>query len=150
MKYIKFTFLLSLLLLISVNQNAFAIAPNKALIEKKAVEAEKAENAVNLTKKELRKQKRAAKKQARMEKWMNKLQKKLAAVDFNDPVKKWMWFWIFGWGAGLLLSIIAGAVATGGVFSGGFGAAYILALLGSLAWIFGTVSLVIWLVKQFG
>ena len=69
--------------------------------------------------------------------------KKGEKVDFSDPVDKWMWFWIFGWGAGLVLSIVATAV----VLSGGFG---IFWLLGSLCWLFGTVSLVIWLVKKFG
>jgi len=40
-----------------------------------------------------------------------KMQKRFAKnggtkVDFQDPVNKWMWFWIFGWAAGLLLSIL--------------------------------------------
>jgi len=76
-----------------------------------------------------------------------KMQKRFAKnggtkVDFQDPVNKWMWFWIFGWAAGLLLSII-GLAAIGG----GFGVFW---LLGSLFWLFGTVSLIIWLVKKFG
>ena len=67
-------------------------------------------------------------------------------VDFQDPVNKWMWFWIFGWAAGLVLSIVAGAtVATGSV--GSFGLIWLLA---SLAYLFGTISLIVWLVKKFG
>ena len=65
-----------------------------------------------------------------------------AGIDFQDPVNKWMWFWIFGWGAGLLLSILGAAT----LFSGGG----ILWILSYLCWLFGTVSLVIWLVKKFG
>lgn len=102
-----------------------------------------------LSKKELRLQKKMLKKQERMEKRMAKLEKflgkKLAkkAMDFNDPVDKWFWFWILGWAAGLLLSILAAATIVGG----GFGVFWLLA---SLAWLFGTISLVIWLVKKFG
>ncbi|MEO5583751.1 MAG: hypothetical protein ABIR66_13755 [Saprospiraceae bacterium] len=84
--------------------------------------------------KEFRNQKRLA----MVEKFMTKKMAK-KAIDFKDPVNKWLWFGIFGWGAGLLLWIIAGSV-----FSGGIG------LLASLAWLFGTVSFVIWLVKKFG
>ena len=76
--------------------------------------------------------------------------KKGNRVDFSDPVDKWMWFWIFGWAAGLLLSILAVAFATGGVYGGGFGIAAILATFSWLAWLFGTVALVVWLVKKFG
>jgi hypothetical protein len=54
-----------------------------------------------------------------------------------------MWFWIFGWAAGLLLSIVGVAAALGG----GFG---IFWLLGSLCWLFGTISLIIWLLKKTG
>ncbi|MBK6479253.1 MAG: hypothetical protein IPF93_13470 [Saprospiraceae bacterium] len=55
-----------------------------------------------------------------------------------------MWFGVFGWGAGLLLWIIAAAVVTGGGFLGGG----FLGLLASLCWLFGTVAFVIWLVKN--
>ena len=66
-------------------------------------------------------------------------------IDFQDPVNKWMWFWIFGWGAALVLSIVGAAtVATGSV--GSFGLIYLLA---SLCGLFGTISLVVWLVKKF-
>lgn len=100
-----------------------------------------------LTKAEIKDIKRAERQQARFEKriaFVQKVMKKKydAGIDFQDPVNKWMWFWIFGWGAGLLLSIIGAAT----LFStGGF-----IWILGSLCWLFGTVSLVIWLVKKFG
>ncbi|MBL7775447.1 MAG: hypothetical protein JNK89_05560 [Saprospiraceae bacterium] len=76
--------------------------------------------------------------------------KKGNRVDFSDPVNKWMWFWIFGWAAGLVLYILAVAVATGSVYSGSFGFAAILATFSWLAWLFGSVCLIIWLVKKFG
>jgi len=79
-----------------------------------------------------------------------KLFKKGNRVDFSHPVDKWMWFWIFGWAAGLLLSIIAAAVTTGGIYSGSFGAGAVLFTFAWLAWLFGSVCLVVWLVKKFG
>ena len=108
-----------------------------------------------LTPKQLRKK-------AKLEKVITKLNQRIAkinakrakkgksGIDFSDPVNKWMWFWIFAWGGALLLTIIASAVATGGVFTGGFGFAYLLALLGYLLWLGGAVCLVIWLIKMFG
>ena len=76
--------------------------------------------------------------------------KKGNRVDFSDPVDKWMWFWIFGWAAGLLLSILAAAVTTGSIYSGSFGFGAILFTFAWLAWLFGSVCLIVWLVKKFG
>ncbi len=90
---------------------------------------------------------KAEKKQVRTQKRIALVQKYLAkkmtkkAIDFKDPVNKWLWFGVFGWGAGLVLWIIAAGV------SSGFG---LIGVLASLAWLFGTVSFVIWLVKKFG
>jgi hypothetical protein len=73
-----------------------------------------------------------------------KLQKRFAKdgakVDFQDPVNKWMWFWLFGWGIGLILQTLF----WGGVFSGGLWA------LSGLFWLAGTVCLIIWLLKKTG
>lgn len=68
----------------------------------------------------------------------------------DDPVDKWFWYWLILWGLGLLLTIIASAVAVGGAFSGGFGVAWVLYLLGWFAWLGGTVCGIIWLVKKLG
>ena len=97
-----------------------------------------------LTKAEVRIQKKIERKQRMFKKVIVKKMEKYGDVDFQDPVQKWMWFWIFGWGAGLLLWILSWTVLSGGSL-GGFG---ILGLLGSLAWLFGTVALVVWLVKM--
>lgn len=105
-----------------------------------------------LTKAEAKVIQKAEKKQVRTQKRIAVVQKFLAknmakkAIDFKDPVNKWLWFGVFGWGAGLVLWIIAAAVVTGGGFLGGG----FLGLLASLAWLFGTVAFVIWLVKKFG
>lgn len=105
-----------------------------------------------LTKDEAKAIQKAEKKQVRTQKRIAVVQKYLAknmakkAIDFKDPVNKWLWFGVFGWGAGLVLWIIAAAVVTGGGFLGGG----FLGLLASLAWLFGTVAFVIWLVKKFG
>jgi len=60
-------------------------------------------------------------------------------VDFNDPVDKWMWFWIFAWGLGLAASLLAGIVGLGFFW-----------FLSSVFFVFGFVALVLWLVKKFG
>jgi len=62
-----------------------------------------------------------------------------AGVDFEDPVDKWMWFWIFGWGASIAISILAGILGIG-----------FLGFIGYAAGLFGTVSLIIWIIKKFG
>jgi hypothetical protein len=86
--------------------------------------------------------------------------KKLAkpGVDFSDPVKKWLWYALSGWAAGILLYIIATVVGVGsvasatttGAVSTGFGISGILWLVGGLLSLAGTICFVIWLVKKFG
>ena len=91
--------------------------------------------------------KKTKKIEKKLEKLMGKIEKKFAKnqaevgeadVDFEDPVDKWMWFWIFGWGAGLVLTILGSAAGIG-----------IIVGLGTIAWVFGTVALILWLVKKF-
>jgi len=70
-----------------------------------------------------------------------KLVKKVAEIGgLGDPVDKWFWFWIIGWGAGILLTAILPQFASLG---------WLFQLIGSLAGVFGTVSLVVWLIKKF-
>lgn len=109
-----------------------------SMVESKTLTKAEAKAIQKIEKKEARNQKRLGMLQKMMVKKMHK-----KAVDFKDPVNKWLWFGILGWGAGLLLSIISWSVVT----AGGFG---VLWLLASLAYLFGTVSFVIWLVKKFG
>lgn len=79
-----------------------------------------------------------------------KLVNKVKAIGgLGDPVDKWFWFWVIGWGAAIVLSIIAAAVVVGGAFTGGFGIGAILYLIAYLAGLFGSVSLIVWLVKKF-
>lgn len=78
-----------------------------------------------------------------------KLVKKVAAIGgLGDPVDKWFWFWIIGWGAGILLTALFPIIFFSGGLSG-VSIGWLFILLGSLAWIFGTVSLVVWLIKKF-
>jgi hypothetical protein len=58
-------------------------------------------------------------------------------VDFQTEPDKWMWFWIFGWGLAIILSIL-------GVFIP------FIYWIGYLCGLAGTVCLVIWLLKKFG
>lgn len=57
----------------------------------------------------------------------------------NDPVDKWFWFWIIGWGTGLLLSILTGGALAGG----GIG------IIWFSLFVLGSISLIIWLLKKF-
>jgi Flp pilus assembly protein TadB len=81
----------------------------------------------------------------RMEKKIAKFQKRLAKkmadgqkVDFKTEPDKWMWFWLFGWGAGFLL------------YSFGWFVAAPFWYLGYLCMLAGTVCLIIWLLKKSG
>ncbi len=58
-------------------------------------------------------------------------------VDFESEPDRWMWFWIFGWSAAIVLSIM-------GVFF------FPIAYLGWLCGLAGTVCLVIWILKKTG
>jgi hypothetical protein len=109
----------------------------------------------------IEKQSKELKKEFNTQKKLNKIERFFAkrGVDFSDPVKKWLWFWVFGWAAALVLIIIAGVVvvgtastvASGGTTTGGgFGVAGILYLLGWLCGLFGTISLIVWFIKKNG
>ena len=129
------------------------------------VDMEDAFAAKTLTKQELRQQKRqdrkllkAEKKQYRMEKraaWVMKvLERKMAKSKkdiggIDDPVDKWFWYWLLGWGGALVISILFWTLAgTGaGFYSGTW---LIFGLLSTLLWIGGTVCLIIWLINKFG
>lgn len=102
-----------------------------------------------LTAQELKTLKKEEKKQMRMERRMERVEKFMQTKmgqkllgGLSDPVDKFFWFWIIGWGAGIVLTVIASAA----LLSGGFS---ILWLLAYLAWLAGSISLIIWLVKKF-
>ncbi|HKK63337.1 MAG TPA: hypothetical protein VJ951_12305 [Bacteroidales bacterium] len=79
-----------------------------------------------------------------------KLVDKVAAIGgLGDPVDKWFWFWVLGWGAWIVLSIVASAIVVGSAFGSGFGIGALLFLIAYLAGLFGTVSLIVWLIKKF-
>ena len=150
MKSRLFSIALSLVLLVQLSLATNTVAnlvPGNGVEKKISMVNSKA-----LTKAEAKEIQKIERKQVRTQKRIGMVQKfmtkKMAknAVDFQDPVNKWLWFGVFGWGAGLLLWIIAAAVVTGGGFLGGG----FLGLLASLCWLFGTVAFVIWLVKKVG
>ena len=131
MKFKLFT-IIAVLLLSVISTPMFAVhkAPIKANTEVSTVDVKKAEKM----------EKKLNKFSAKLEKKMAKKQAKAggADVDFDDPVDKWMWLWIFGWGAGLVLTILGSAAGIG-----------IIVGLGTIAWVFGIVALILWLVKKF-
>lgn len=86
---------------------------------------------------------RQEKKVNRVEKRLQRLEKmitKRGAPGLSDPDNRYFWYWIGGWGAGLLLTLLAG----GAITSGG------LAILWFTLFVGGAISLVLWLVKRFG
>lgn len=97
---------------------------------------------LKILQKEEKQQLRMERRMARVEKFMSsKLGQKLLG-GLDDPVDKWFWFWVIGWGAGIVLTVIAGATLSAGSFG-------VLWALAYLAWLAGSVSLIIWLVKKF-
>ncbi|MBR9920640.1 MAG: hypothetical protein GYB31_07350 [Bacteroidetes bacterium] len=146
MKNLKFFTLLAFAALLFAAPKAHAVM---ALDADVVVVEEDAATTVTLTKKQERKLAKMEKRMAKMEQRLAKDGKTMQDVDFNDPVKKWMWFWIFGWAAGIVIYIIGIAAITGSAFTGGFGIWAILSILGYLCWLFGSISLIIWLIKMF-
>jgi len=130
--------LFAFICLLFVSQSAYAVNTATAF-NGETVESIATEDGSFLSKK-------ATKKQARLEKRIAKMQKRAAAqdIDFSDDTNKWKNFWLLGWGGGLLLTILGLVLALG---TGGLG--LVLSLVGGLAITFGTVSLIIWLVKKF-
>jgi len=153
------SFTLILLFAFSVSSNLFAVVTptnndTEAAISTENLVEEAYPAGVTLTKKQMKKKARMEKALTKFEKRLNKVNAKRAlkgkaGIDFSDPVDKWMWFWIFGWAAAIILPIIAAIVVTGTLTGGGFGIGLLLVLLASLAGLFGTISLIIWLIKKF-
>ena len=76
---------------------------------------------------------------AKFQKFMQskKGQKMLGGLD--DPIDKYFWYAVIGWGAAIVFAIINSAINILGIFT----------LLASLFALAGTVALVIWLIKKF-
>ncbi len=87
-----------------------------------------------ISKKELKKQERLEKVMTKVQKKMDKMEKK--GVDFSDPVNKWLWFAIFAWVAAIALYIL-------GIF------VPFVSWLGYLVGLAGSVFFIIWLLKVF-
>lgn len=58
----------------------------------------------------------------------------------SDPVDKWFWIWVIGWGLGLVLTLLFAGAITGAA----------IGIIWFLAFGIGSVALVLWLVKKFG
>jgi hypothetical protein len=95
---------------------------------------------MKILRKEERKLLRTEKRMERFQRLLQspKIQQRIGGL--NDPVDRWFWFWIGGWGIGLLLTILTGGMLA----SGGIG------ILWFLFFVAGSVSLVVWLLKKFG
>ena len=131
MKKILFLFA-NLALVLGVSTNLMAVKPVKNAPTQEEVES------VELSDKQT---KRMQKLEKRLEKRIKKMEAKAdkADVDFDDPVDKWMWFWIFSWGLALAAGFVS-LFALSGLF-GFISAAFA---------VFGFIALVLWLVKRFG
>jgi hypothetical protein len=79
----------------------------------------------------------------KINKFEQKVQKKALKVlqkmapNFSDPVEKFFWGWIFGWGLGLIL-----------IMTSFFGIPFVWRL-GSILMLLGSVCLIIWFIKKF-
>lgn len=62
---------------------------------------------------------------------------------FDDPVKKWLWFWILSALAAAILYAIGVAIG----FGGGFGAATALLYIGIAFSLFSSIAFIVWIVK---
>ena len=123
---------------INTEDNVAGLVSMDEMVADKTYTAEE----LKILQKEEKQQVRMERRMARVEKFMNsKLGQKLLG-GLDDPVDKWFWFWVIGWGAGIILTVIAGATLTAGSFG-------VLWALAYLAWLAGSVSLIIWLVKKF-
>ena len=154
-KYLLFTLSLFLLANVSYAGNSVNTEDHPTgIVQMKDFTATKADlKADKQLLKTEKQQYRAEKRMAWLSKIVNKkmaASKKKSLGGLDDPVDKFFWYWLIGWGAGILLSIIAAAAFTGGAFSGGFGAAWVLWLLAWLAWLGGSICGIIWLVKKLG
>ena len=86
-----------------------------------------------------KKQLRMERRMARLEKFMNTKMGQKLLEGLNDPVDRFFWYWIIAWGIGLILILLAAGTS-------GFG---VIGVLATLAWLAGSVSLIVWLVKKF-
>lgn len=86
----------------------------------------------------------------KLERLQRKLEKKAAKAKEEDNTKTWFALWLGAWGVGLLM-VIAGYVIVALTYSAGVAViGSLLALLGWLVGLFGTASMIVWLVKKFG
>jgi Flp pilus assembly protein TadB len=122
---------LNILSLLIIAVLLFAVQPASAVVSVQNNQ-ETATAAVN--KKDLKKQERVAKVMTKIQKKLDKMQKK--GIDTKDPVNKWLWFAIIAGVLAVVLSIL-------GWFTFGF-AWY----LSGLAWTAATVFFVVWLLKM--
>jgi hypothetical protein len=101
---------------------------------------------MSLTKDEIRSLEKDEQKLLRNERRIEKFQKFMASkrgqklIDgMNDPVDRWFWYWVLGWGIGIFLTILAGGAFTTGA----------IGILWFGLFVGGSISLVVWLVKRF-
>ena len=138
-------------LIIGLSFPVYAVTPVKyenVTIEELITQTKIAQQKVEVTqlsKKEKKKYNRVNRKLSKLEHKLQKRKKKRkSAIDLRDPVEKWKWYWILGWGAAIALVVTAavlGLVTTGVLYR-------LLIITASLAGIFGTISLVMWLIRM--
>lgn len=130
-----FTFCIINLFLV---QNILAVHPASDIKASPSSEIIKTTDNEKLSKKQLKKQKRQAK---RLEKWEAIAKKKLQAydidIDLEDPVRKWLWFGLFGIAIAVSLSLIA-FILNSSLF-------YRLSYVTGVA---GVACLIIWFIKH--
>jgi hypothetical protein len=134
MKTALYTLLFSALALCIPTTAVFASTALPANAEQSIQNDNKA-HAGKIDKSALKKQFKALKKQFKADKKNGTAMEDGAAIDFKDPVDKFLWFGLLGVAAAIVLSIISGPV---------FGFYW----LAYLVWLAGVVCLTIWLLKK--
>jgi hypothetical protein len=93
----------------------------------------------------LRSRQHEEKRWSRLEKRLTKINDRLSHSNqqriegLSDTTDRWFWLWTFGWGTGLLLTLLSGGAITSGF----------LGIVWMIGFGFGSASLIIWLLKRF-
>lgn len=134
MKTALYTLLFCALALCIPTTPTFALTSIPATTEQSVQNDEKGQLG-KMDKSALKKQFKAFKKQFKANKKNGTAMEDGSAVDFKDPVEKFLWFGLLGIGLAIILSVLSGPV---------FGFYW----LAYLAWLAGVVCLTIWLLKK--
>ncbi len=120
------------LFLLATTQPLIAITSSSTIVSSQTIEKQKTELKKGFT----------------TQKVLSKIERlsQRAGIDFSDPIRKWMWYCVFGLAAGLVLWLVGVILIAASPTGGGFG--LILTTLGSLVGLAGVICGIVFLVKN--